>query len=46
MAYHRILNIVPCAIQEALVVYPLYIGKKLLKIMFLPNHWFTELKFG
>ena len=25
MIYHRILNIVPCAIQKDLVVYPLYI---------------------
>ena len=25
MVYHRILNIVPCAIQSDLVVYPFYI---------------------
>ena len=27
MVYHRILNIVPCAIQQDLVVYPFYIYK-------------------
>ena len=27
MVYHKILNIVPCAIQLDLVIYPSYIGK-------------------
>ena len=29
MVYHKIVNIVPCALQYNLVVYPFYLDKKL-----------------
>ena len=43
MVYHRILNIVPCAVQQDLVVYPSYIqfasaNPKLMNSAFLTSH--------
>ena len=41
MVYHRVLNIVPCAIQQVLVVYPLY--TKLLHLLILNSQFIPPL---